>query len=49
MPVLIVDHQLNDFDEWIAVFKENPAFGWVLEAVARFRRSKPSLCHSGIF
>ncbi len=33
MPVLIVDHQLNDFDEWIAVFKENPppSFGsWKL-------------------
>ena len=24
MSVLVVDHQLNDFDEWISIFSENP-------------------------
>ena len=24
MPVMIVDQQLNDFDEWLAIFKTNP-------------------------
>ena len=24
MPVMIADHQLNEFDEWFALFRESP-------------------------
>ena len=24
MPVLVADHHLNDYDEWIKIYSENP-------------------------